>query len=202
MQLEDVVKFVLEEAARQGATQAAADASINQGLGVTARLGEVETVEYQRDRGIGVTVYFGQRKGSASTADLGMRAVRDTVEKACTIARYTAEDPYSGLVDPEALARDIPNLDLDHPWALQPEQAIELALRCEAAGLAVDSRITNSEGATVNTQRHIGVYGNSLGFLAGSAGPRDFISCSAVSHQGDEMQRDYWFSSSRDCVDL
>ena len=161
-QLKDVIRFVLEEAARQGATQAAADASINQGLGVTVRLGEVETVEYQRDRGLGVTVYFGTRKGSASTADLGMQAVRDTVEKACTIARYTAEDPYAGLVDPEALARDIPDLDLDHPWALKPEQAIELALRCEAAGRAVDSRITNSEGATVNTQRHIGVYGNSL----------------------------------------
>src|SRR6516225_6621251 len=94
-QLQDVVKFVLDEAARQGATQAAADASINQGLGVTVRLGEVETIEYQRDRGVGVTVYFGHRKGSASTADLGMQAVRDTVEKACTIARYTAEDPYA-----------------------------------------------------------------------------------------------------------
>lgn len=168
--LQEIVRFVLEEAARHGATQAAGDASINQGLGVTARLGEVETIEYQRDRGLGVTVYFGYRKGSASTADLSLSAVRSTVEKACTIARYTAEDPYSGLVDPEALARDIPDLDLNHPWSLAPEQAIELARRCEAAGLAVDSRITNSEGASVNTHRHIGVYGNSLGFLAGSAG--------------------------------
>src|SRR5919201_4515924 len=167
-QLKDVVTFVLDEAARQGSTQAAADSSTNQGLGVTARLGEVETVEYQRDRGLGVTVYFRHRKGSASTADLGMQAVRDTVEKACTIARYTAEDPYSGLVDPEALAREIPDLDLDHPWTLAPEEAIELAKRCEAAGLAVDARITNSEGASVNTHRHLGVYGNSLGFLAAS----------------------------------
>ena len=116
MQLEDVVKFVLEEAARQGATQAAADASINQGLGVTARLGEVETVEYQRDRGLGVTVYFGHRKGSASTADLGMKAVRDTVEKACTIARYTAEDPYAGLVDPEALAWALDHGVVEGAW--------------------------------------------------------------------------------------
>src|SRR6201985_1242043 len=201
-QLQDVVGFVLEEAARQGATQAAADASINQGLGVTARLGEVETVEYQRDRGIGVTVYFGHRKGSASTADLGQQAIRDTVEKACTIARFTAEDPYAGLVDPEALARDIPDLDLDHPSALSPEQAIEMAKRCEAAGLAVDSRVTNSEGASVNSQRHVGVHGNSLGFLAGTAGTSHSISCSLIAHQGDEMQRDYWFSSSRDCVDL
>ncbi len=201
-QLKDVVKFVLEEAARHGATQAAADASINQGLGVTARLGEVETVEYQRDRGLGVTVYFGHRKGSASTADLSMQAVRGTVEKACTIARYTAEDPFSGLVDPEALARDIPDLDLDHPWALAPEQAIALALRCEAAGLAVDSRITNSEGSSVNSQRHIGVYGNSLGFLAGTAGTSHSISCSLIAQHADEMQRDYWYSSVRDSTEL
>src|SRR6201992_1326473 len=202
MQLEDVVKFVLEEASRQGATQAAADASINQGLGVTARLGEVETVEYQRDRGLGVTVYFGTRKGSASTADLEIRAVRDTVEKACTIARYTAEDPYAGLVDPEALARDIPNLDLDHPWALQPEQAIELALRCEAAGRAVDPGISNSEGATVNSQRHVLVYGNSLEFSAGTAGTSHSISCSLIAQQADEMQRDCWYSSARDATEL
>jgi PmbA protein len=201
-QLQDVVRFVLKEAARLGATQAAADASINQGLGVTARLGEVETVEYQRDRGIGVTVYFGHRKGSASTADLSMRAVRETVEKACTIARYTAEDPYAGLVDPEALARDIPDLDLDHPWSLAPEQAIDLARRCESAGLAVDSRITNSEGASVNTHRHIGVYGNSLGFLAGSAGTSHSISCSLIAQHADEMQRDYWYSSARDATEL
>src|SRR6266404_31773 len=202
VQLREVIEFVLEEAARQGATQAAADASLNQGLGVTARLGEVETVEYQRDRGLGVTVYFGHRKGSASTADLGMSAVRETVEKACTIARYTAEDPYSGLVDPEALARDIPDLDLDHPWSLAPEEAIELAKRCEAAGLAVDSRVTNSEGASVNTHRHIGVYGNSLGFLAGSTGTSHSISCSLIAQQGDEMQRDYWYTTARDPADL
>jgi PmbA protein len=200
--LQDVIRFALEEAARHGATQAAADASINQGLGVTARLGEVETIEYQRDRGLGVTVYFGHRKGSASTADLSMAAVRDTVEKASAIARYTAEDPYSGLVDPEALARDIPDLDLDHPWPVAPEQAIELARRCEAAGLAVDSRIANSEGATVNTHRHIGVYGNSLGFLAASAGTSHSISCSLIAQQGDEMQREYWYSTARAAADL
>jgi PmbA protein len=201
-QLQDVIRFVLDEAQRRGASQAEADASVNQGLGVTARLGEVETVEYQRDRGVGVTVYFGHRKGSASTADLSMQAVRDTVEKACTIAKYTAEDPYSGLVDPEALARDIPDLDLDHPWDLAPEQAIDLARRCEAAGLGVDARITNSEGASVNSQRHIGVYGNSLGFLAGSAGTSHSISCSLIAQHADEMQRDYWYTSARDPADL
>jgi PmbA protein len=201
-QLQDVVSFALDEARRRGASQAAADASTNKGLGVTARLGEVETVEYQRDRGLGVTVYFGQRKGSASTADLGKQAVRDTVEKACTIARFTAEDPYAGLVDPEAMARDIPDLDLDHPWTLSPEEAIEIARRCEAAGLAVDSRITNSEGASVNSQRHIGVHGNTLGFLAGTTGTSHSISCSLIAQHGEEMQRDYWYSSTRDAADL
>src|SRR6185312_10721965 len=120
-QLEDVIGFVLEEARRQGASQCEADASVSQGLGVTVRLGEVDTIEYQRDRGLAVTVYFGKRKGSASTADLSRQAVRETVEKACAIARYTAEDPYAGLVEPEALAIEIPELDLDHPWALTPE---------------------------------------------------------------------------------
>ncbi|MBV9912691.1 MAG: metalloprotease PmbA [Sinobacteraceae bacterium] len=201
-QLQDIVSHVLEQARQRGATQAEADASINQGLSVTARLGEVETIEYQRDRGVSVTVYFGHRKGSASTADLSRSAVQSTVEKACTIARFTAEDPYSGLVDPDALARDIPDLDLDHPWALEAEAAIELARRCEAAGLAVDARVTNSEGASVNTNRHMGVYGNSLGFLAGSAGTSHTISCSLIAQAGDEMQRDYWYTSVRDPGEL
>ncbi|MDB6041754.1 MAG: pmbA [Gammaproteobacteria bacterium] len=201
-ELEDVVSFVLEEALRQGASQCEADANVSQGLGVTVRLGEVDTIEYQRDRGLGVTVYFGKRKGAASTADLSRQAVRDTVEKACAIARYTAEDPYAGLIEPEALARDIPDLDLDHPWALTPEAAIEIARQCEAAGLGVDARITNSEGGTVNSQRHTGVYGNSLGFLAGVSSTSHSVSCSLIAQQGDEMQRDYWYTTSRDPADL
>src|SRR5579863_639941 len=148
--LEAVASLALEEAQRQGATQSEADVSVSQGLSVNVRLREVDTIEYQRDRGLAVTVYFGKRKGSASTADLTAAAVRETVEKACAIARYTAEDPYAGLVEPEALARDIPDLDLDHAWELAPERAIELARECEAAGLAVDPRLTNSEGAAVN----------------------------------------------------
>src|SRR5215468_4556641 len=200
--LADVATLALEEARRAGATHCEADVSVSQGLSVSVRLGEVDTVEYQRDRGLGVTVYFGQRKGSASTADLTAAAVRETVAKASAIARYTAEDPYAGLVEPEALARDIPDLDLDHPWVLAPEAAIEMARRCEAAGLAVDSRITNSEGASVNTHRHLGVYGNSLGFLAATAGTSHSISCSLIAQHADEMQRDYWYSSTRDAADL
>ena len=200
--LKDVVSLALNAAQRSGATQAEADASVSQGLSVSVRLGEVDTVEYQRDRGLGVTVYFGKRKGSASTADLGAAAVRETVDKACAIARYTAEDPYAGLIEPEALARVIPELDLDHPWDLSPERAIELARECEAAGLAVDPRVSNSEGAAVGTQRHSGVYGNSLGFLGGYSSTSHSSSCSLLAQAGEDMQRDYWYSVARDAREL
>lgn len=201
-QLTDVASLALEEARRQGASQCEADASVSQGLSVSVRLREVDTIEYQRDRGLGVTVYFGKRKGTASTADLSAAAVRETVAKACAIARYTAEDPYAGLVEPEALARDIPDLDLDHGWELPPERAIELARECEAAGLAVDARLSNSEGASVNTQRHTGIYGNSLGFLAGYSATSHSVSCSLIAQSGEDMQRDYWYSLARDPADL
>jgi PmbA protein len=200
--LAEVASLALEEARRQGASQCEADVSVSQGLSVSVRLREVDTIEYQRDRGLGVTVYFGKRKGSASTADLAAAAVRETVEKACAIARYTAEDPYAGLIEPEALARDIPDLDLDHAWDLTPERAIELARECEAAGLAVDARVANSEGASVNTQRHTGVYGNSLGFLAGYSSTSHSVSASLIDQDGDDMQRDYWYTVARAPQDL
>ena len=200
--LEEVATLALEEAQRQGASQSEADVSVSQGLSVNVRLREVDTIEYQRDRGLAVTVYFGKRKGSASTADLAAAAVRETVAKACAIARYTAEDPYAGLIEPEMLARDIPNLDLDHPWDLSPERAIELARECEAAGLGVDARVSNSEGASVNTQRATGVYGNSLGFLGGYSSTSHSLSCSLIAQDGDDMQRDYWYAVARDAREL
>ena len=131
-----LVELALEEARVLGASQAEAAISMDVGLSVSARLGEVETVEYQRDRGMGVTVYFGTRKGSASTGDLGAKALRETVAKACTIAKYTAADPCAGLPDPEDLARDVPNLDLAHPWDVSPEQACDMAIACEAAAMS------------------------------------------------------------------
>jgi PmbA protein len=201
-QLSDLASLALDEARRQGASQAEADASVSQGLAVSVRLREVDTLEYQRDRGLGLTVYFGKRKGSASTADLSPAAVRETVGKACAIARYTAEDPYAGLIEPQALAREIPDLDLDHPWELSPEQAIELARECETAGLGVDPRITNSEGAAVSSQRHTGVYGNSLGFLAGYTSTSHSVSCTLIAQSGEDMQRDYWYTVARDPVEL
>lgn len=201
-ELAEVVRLVLDEARRAGASQAEADASLQKGLTATVRLGEVDTVEYQRDRGLGVTVYFGQRKGSASTGDLSAEAVRSTVAKACAIARYTAQDRCAGLADADELARDIPDLQLDHPWAIEPDAAADLARRCEAAGLAVDSRLTNSEGASVSSHRGVRVYGNSNGFLAGYPSSSHSISCVLLAEQGEDMQRDYWFSSARDPASL
>jgi len=201
-ELKNIVSEALACAGRLGASQAEADVSLQKGLTTTVRLGEVETVEYQRDRGMGVTVYFGKRKGSASTADLSPRAVAETVEKACDIARYTAEDECAGLADAVELARDIPDLDLDHPWELPPEQAVELARGCEAAGRVVDTRITNSEGATVASHRGVRVYGNSHGFLAGYPSTSHSVSCVLLAQAGEDMQRDYWYSTARAARDL
>jgi PmbA protein len=201
-ELKNIVSEALAHARVLGATQAEADVSLQKGLTTTVRLGEVETVEYQRDRGMGITVYFGKRKGSASTADLSARAVAETVEKACDIARYTAEDDCSGLADPAELATNIPDLDLDHPWEISPEEAVECARSCEAAGRAVDTRITNSEGATVGSHRGVRVYGNSHGFLGGYPSTSHSISCVLLAQSGDDMQRDYWYSSTRDARDL
>ena len=201
-ELKSVVTLALDEARARGASQCEVDASQNRGLSTTVRLGEVDTVEYQRDRGVAVTVYFGKRKGSASTADLSAKAVRDTVEKASTIARYTAEDDCAGLADPEELAKNIPDLQLEHAWSIGPDEAVSLARSCEAAGLEVDARITNSEGATVSTQRDVRVYGNSHGFLEGYASTSHSLSCVLLAQSGEDMQRDYWFSSARNPNDM
>jgi PmbA protein len=201
-ELESVVALTLAEARKAGASQAEADASLSKGLSVTVRLGEVETVEYQRDRALGVTVYFGTRKGSASTADLSESSVRETVAKACAIARHTALDDCAGLADPELLATEFPDLQLDFPWDITPEKAVELARECEAAGLAVDKRLGNSEGASVGSQRGVRVYGNSHGFLAGDCASSHSLSCVLLAQAGDDMQRDYWYSSARDPADL
>ncbi|MGH8148892.1 MAG: metalloprotease PmbA [Steroidobacteraceae bacterium] len=201
-ELSAVVTLALGEARKSGASQCEADASLQRGLTATVRLGEVDTVEYQRDRGLGVTVYFGKRKGSASTADLSADAVRATVAKACAIARYTAEDEATGLADPADLAREVPDLDLHHPWNLEPDDAVILARTCEAAGLAVDARLTNSEGASASSQRGVRVYGNSHGFLGGYASTSHTLTCVLIAQQGEDMQRDYWYSTARDPADL
>ncbi|MGB8326002.1 MAG: metalloprotease PmbA [Steroidobacteraceae bacterium] len=201
-ELAAIARLALDAARAAGASQAEADLGLQKGLTATVRLGEVDTIEYQRDRGLGVTVYFGQRKGSASTADLRAEAVRDTVAKACTIARYTAADDCAGLADPQDLAQQIPALDLDHPWALEPEQAIEIAKRAEEAGRAVDPRINNSEGATLSTHRGVRLYANSNGFLGGYPSTSHSLSVALLAEDADGMQRDYWYMSSRDPAEL
>ncbi len=201
-ELRDIVAFALQEASTAGASQAEADVSLQQGLNVSVRLGEVETIEYQRDRALGITVYFNGAKGSASSADLRPEAVRAMVAKACSIATFTARDEFAGLADAADMARDLPELDLYHPWALTPEAAIEMATACEAAGMAVDPRLTNSEGASVSTHRGVRVYGNSHGFLAGFPTTSHSISCVLLAQEGDDMQRDYWYTAARAATGL
>ena len=201
-ELESLAALALSEAKKQGATAAEVGVSVDTGLSVTARLGEVETLEYQRDRGMGITVYRGTRKGSASTADLGAQAIRDAVAKAVSIAGFTAEDPCAGLPDAEDIARDIADLDLFHPWDISPEAARDLAIACEAVALEADKRITNSEGATLSSHRGVRVFANTLGFLGGYASTIHNLSCVVLAQDGEDMQRDYWYSSTRDWREL
>jgi len=200
--LESIIGRALEEARTRGASQAEAAVSQDTGLSVGVRLGEVETLEHQRDRSMGITVYFGQRKGSASTADFSLEAVRATVAKACSIARFTAEDACSGLADAALMTRAPQNLDLAHPWDLTADRAIEIAKSCEAAALGFDPRINNSEGASLGTHRGLHVYGNTHGFVGGYPTTSHTLSCVVLAGSGEDMQRDYWYSSSRDWHEL
>ncbi len=200
--LKQITRDILDQAVRQGATACEAEVSEGFGQGVTVRRGEVETIEYNRDKGLGVTVYIGQQRGHASTSDFGPEAIRATVKAALSIAGYTAGDECAGLADEALLARDIPELDLYHPWNQSIEQAVDQAKACEAAAFEVDPRITNSEGATVNTQESLFVYGNSLGFLAGYPASRHSISCAVIAESAQGMQRDYWYTVARDAAGL
>ncbi len=193
----NIVADTLELARASGATQAEAGLSVSQGLSVATRMGEVETIEHQQDNGLGISVYIGQHKGSASTSNLDPEAIRKTVEAACNIARYTSEDPCTGLADAELMAREFHGLDLYHPWDIQPQKVIELALECENAALDYDPRIVNSEGATVDLNAGLSVYGNSHGFLQSEHKTRHGISCAVVAESGGNMQRDYWYDVSR-----
>lgn len=200
--LKEHVEQVLNRARELGATDAEASASFSSGLSVTVRMRDVETLEYHRDQGLGLTVYFGQRKGSASTSDLGNDALEESVRRACGLAKYAAEDDCAGLADADRLARSVPDLDLCHPWSIEPAQAIVLATDCEAAALDSDSRITNSEGATVGTSSGCSVYGNSNGFIEGYRTSQHSLSCAVVASDNGQMERDYEYSVARDPMDL
>jgi PmbA protein len=203
-EIERLAEGVLAAAKAGGATAAETEVSQAVGQSVTVRRAEVETVAYNRDKGIGVTVYLGQRRGHASTADFSPDAIRATVDKALAIARYTAEDPAAGLADPDRLARDYPDLDLFDPWELTVDEAVSLGCEAEAAALAVDRRLTNTEGATVAWNESEFVYANTHGFLGGYRSTRHHIDCSVIGDPGDggAMQRDYWYTAGRGASDL
>lgn len=195
--LKNIIDETLQLAKQRGATQAEAGLTVSEGVSVTARMRDVETVEYQNDTGLGISVYFGQHKGSASTSSLNPEAIRKTVEAACDIARYTSEDPCAGLADADLMASEIRDLDLYYEWDLNTTQAIELALQCEAAALDYDTRISNSEGASIDVGKSISAYGNTHGFLQSERKTRHSISCSVVAENDRGMQRDYWYSVNR-----
>ena len=196
--IENIVREVLAEAKKQGADQAEAAASHDLGLSATARLGTVENLEYTNDRGVGITVFCGKRKGSSSTSDFSSDALRETVRKACAFARYTEEDSCAGLADAERMAKEFADLELEHDWPLESEDAIRIAIESEDAARSFDKRIHNSEGATVSTGNGVRAYGNSHGFLSSYRKSSHSISCVVIGRQNGEMQRDYHYTASRD----
>jgi PmbA protein len=200
-ELESIAQQVLDYARDEGATSAEADIGIGEGLSVTVRMGELEAIEHQRDKGLGITVYVDQRKGSASTTDFSAQAIKDSVLAACTIARNASSDKYAGLIAAEYLATEIPDLDLYHPWKITPDQATELAIECETAARQIDSRITNADGTLVNSYSGNHVYANSHGFIGGWDWSNHLIDCTVIADENG-MQRDGWYSKARDAEDL
>lgn len=196
-ELTALVENILGEAKSQGADEAEVSVSMEQGLGVSVRKGELENLEFNQDRGFGITLYFGKRKGSASTTDSSEAAIRETVAAAKGIARHTQEDPHSGLAAAQLMAREPVDLGLYDPWSIEPEQATAMAVASEEAGLALDSKLTNSDGAQVSTQQALRVYGNSHGFLGAYPSTRHSLSCVLIGEDNNGMQRDYWYSLSR-----
>jgi PmbA protein len=201
-EIKQMSEGVLKVAKAHGASAAEAELSLSIGQNVSVRLGEVENIEYNRDKGMSVTVYFGQQKGHASTSDLSPQALKDTVFAACNIAKYTAKDEFCGLADANLMATDIQDLDLHHPWVISVDEAIAVAKECEAAALNIDSRITNSEGASVSTGEGYFAYSNSHGFTGGYPSSRHGVSCSVIAESEVNMQRDYWYSTARAASDL
>ena len=200
--LQSIGDDILAEAKKQGASSAEAGISLDRGLAVTARLGDVETIEHHRDQGVGVTVYFGRRKGSSSTTDLTASAIKESVKAACWIAKYSTSDEYNGLPDEALLVTDFLDLDLYHPWQLSADQAIDLAMQCENVAREFHPDINNSEGASVTTHHGIQVLANSLGFNHGYPVSRHSISCCVLGQRDESMQRDYWFTVARDRTEL
>lgn len=195
-ELEPWIERALDGARRAGATQADASVSVSRGLSLTVRKGEVESVEFHHDRELSVEVFFGQRSGSASTADLTASGLDGAVAAACAIAKASGEDPCSGLADADRMAREFPALDLDHAWELTTDEAVGHARACEAAALAVPG-VAQSEGASLHSSRGIELYGNTHGFRGERAGSNHYLACSAIAGQNEAMQRDDWYTAAR-----
>ncbi len=200
--LREIASDVLKFAREQGASACETDISEGFGESVSIRKGEVDTIEYNRDKGVGVTVYLGQRRGHASTSDFSSAALKATVEAAVSIARFTAPDPYAGLAEEALLAKTFADLDLHHPWRAGVEHSIEIAKECEAAAFETGPQSSTSEGASVSSQEAHFISANSLGFIGGYATSRHGISCSVIAGSGDAMQREYWYDTRRDAADL
>lgn len=196
-EVKDAVSQVLAHARQLGASSAEASMNRTRGISVETRNGEIETLEFNQDGGLGISVYVGGRKGSASTADLSPQALQRTVEAAIDIARYTSEDPCAGIADAAWLELSPPDLDLYHPADISTEQAVQYCLAAEQAAFAVDRRITNSDGASFSSHQGLKVYGNSHGQLVGYPSSRHGLSCSVIGEAGDDMQRDYSYTTAR-----
>jgi PmbA protein len=197
--LTELSQRLLARAKSMGASQAEVSCNEDRGFSVGVRMGEVETVESNRDRGISVTVYFGQRKGSASTADVRDDNLEATIAQACVIAQHTEDDEAAGLADADRMARPgtdgkWPDFDIWHPWEIDPDRAIDMAMACETAGRDADARIGNSDGASLSTGESIGVYANSHGFIGAERDTQHSISCSLIAGEGEDMQGQYWYS--------
>jgi PmbA protein len=200
--LQDLIIQILDAARSQGAMQAEADIGTGAGLSVTVRMGEVEKIEHERDKGLSVTVYMDKRKGNASTSDFSDHAISKTVDAACNIARNTSRDECAGLADTDLMAKDVLDLDLHHPWDITPEQAIEIAIECETHARDFDQRINNSDGAVVSTYSGSHIYGNTHGFINGWDWSSHTVDCTMIAENAGNMQRDGWYSKSRDHDDL
>ncbi|ORU89721.1 MAG: metalloprotease PmbA [Cycloclasticus sp. symbiont of Poecilosclerida sp. M] len=195
--LKNIAEEVLTEAKKQGATESEISLNVGRGLSVNARLGDVESIEYHRDQGLAISVYMGRKKGSASSTDFKMASIHEMVVAACAIACHAEEDEFSGLPQQDLLATTFPELSLFHPWPLDTEQAIRLAIDCEQAARSYHTDITNSEGASIQSFDGVSVLANSLGFNHGYPASRHSLSCSVIGEREGQMQRDYWYSSAR-----
>jgi PmbA protein len=201
-ELTRIIDSVLTQAKQMGASEAEADIGVGSGLSANVRKGEVDKLEYERDKGLGITVYIDGQKGNSSTSDFSEVAIKQSVEAAIGIAKYASRDEYAGLAEAELMATDFPDLDLYHPWDISPEDAIKLAIECEQLAFDADKRISNSDGSVVSTYSGLNLYGNTNNFINGWDWSSHTVDCTVIAEDSSGMQRDGWYSKARDHNDL